>query len=54
MMNINQMLDEQFDKAWDAGVQEAWVIVKDMLEDGPTLDEIKRRFMEELEMKEDE
>lgn len=51
-MGMNDLFNAQFDRAWDAGVREAWVIVKDVLSSGAELDEIKRRFMEELEMKE--
>ena len=53
-MDLQDVLDAQFDRAWDAGVEEAWVIVSAVLGSGPALDEIKRRFVHELEMKEDE
>ena len=53
-MDMQELLDAQFDRAWDSGVGEAWVIVSAVLDSGPALDEIKRRFIHELEMKEEE
>ena len=53
-MDMQELLDEQFDRAWDAGVGEAWIIVSAVLGSGPALDESKQRFIHELEMKEDE
>jgi hypothetical protein len=50
------LLDSQFDKGWDAGVQAAFEIIEQEL--GRTGNEymlarLKSRFMRELEMKED-
>lgn len=53
-MDLQDVLDAQFDRAWDAGVEEAWVVVREVLGSGSALDEIKRRFINELEMKERE
>ena len=54
--SYNELLDEQFDKGWDAGVQAAFEIIEQEL--GRTGNEymlarLKYRFMRELEMKED-
>ena len=55
MDNIEEVLDEAFDKAWDAGVSAAFEIIEQEL--GRTGNEymlarLKSRFMRELEMKE--
>ena len=52
-MNLQELLDEQFDRAWDAGVLAAFAVVADMVEQQGLLDAIKQRFVTELEMKED-
>ncbi len=49
----NELLDEQFDKGWDAGVQAAFDIVQEVLGSGADLAAICARFMRELEMKGD-
>lgn len=49
-----ELLDQQFEKGWDAGVQCAFDIVQEVLGSGADLATICARFMEELEMKEDE
>ena len=54
MMNLQEMLDEVIDRAWDAGVRCAFDVVADMVDQQGLLDEIKRRFVTELEMKGDE
>ena len=51
--NYPELLDEQFDKGWDAGVQAAFDIVQEVLGSGADLAAICARFMRELEMKED-
>ena len=53
---VVELLDSQFDKGWDAGVQAAFDIIEQEL--GRTGNEymlarLKSRFMRELEMKED-
>ncbi len=53
---VVELLDSQFDKGWDAGVQAAFEIIEQEL--GRTGNEymlarLKSRFMRELEMKED-
>ena len=54
-MDLQDVLDEQFDRAWDAGVLAAFDVVADMIEQQQELLEaIKQRFVDELEMKEDE
>ena len=53
-MDLQEVLDEQFDRAWDAGVLAAFDVVADMVEQQELLDAIKQRFVIELEMKEDE
>lgn len=53
-MDLRDILNEMFDRAWDAGVTAAWVVVREVLGSGEDLNAIKRRFIEELEMKEDE
>ena len=53
-MNLQELLDDQFDCAWDAGVLAAFDVVVDTVDQQGLLDEIKRRFVTELEMKEDE
>lgn len=53
-MDLQEVLDEQFDRAWDAGVLAAFDVVADMVEQQGLLAAIKRRFVTELEMKEDE
>ena len=50
-MNLQELLDEQFDRAWDAGVLAAFDVVVDTVDQQGLLDEIKRRFVTELEMK---
>ena len=52
-MNLQELLDDQFDRAWDAGVLAAFAVVADMVEQQELLDAIKQRFVTELEMKED-
>ena len=49
----HELLDEQFDKGWDAGVQAAFDIVQEVLGSGADLAAICARFMRELEMKGD-
>ena len=49
-----ELLDQQFDKGWDAGVRCAFDIVQEVLGPGADLAAICARFMRELEMKEDE
>ena len=54
---VGACLDNQFDKGWDAGVQAAFEIVE--LEVGGLgytrmMTRIRERFVEELEMKEDQ
>jgi len=51
--SYNELLDEQFDKGWDAGVQAAFDIVQEVLGSGADLAAICARFMRELEMKDD-
>lgn len=51
-MDLQDVLDAQFDRAWYAGVTAAWVVVREVLGSGADLNAIKRRFIEELEMKE--
>ena len=46
------LLDSQFDKGWDAGVQAAFEIVQEVLGSGADLAAICARFTRELEMKE--
>ena len=53
-MDMQDVLDAQFDRAWDAGVLAAFAVVADMVEQQEILDAIKQRFVTELEMKEDE
>ena len=53
-MDLQDVLDEQFDRAWDAGVLAAFDVVADMIEQQELLEAIKQRFVTELEMKEDE
>lgn len=53
-MDLQEVLDEQFDRAWDAGVLAAFDVVADMIEQQELLEAIKQRFVTELEMKEDE
>lgn len=53
-MDMQDVLDAQFDRAWDAGVLAAFAVVADMVEQQELLDAIKQRFVTELEMKEDE
>ena len=53
-MDLQDVLDEQFDRAWDAGVLAAFDVVADMIEQQELLEAIKQRFVDELEMKEDE
>ncbi len=53
---VEACFDDQFDKGWDAGVQAALEIVE--LEVGGlghtrVMARIRKRFLEELEMKED-
>jgi hypothetical protein len=50
---VVELLDSQFDKGWDAGVQAAFDIVQEVLGSGADLATICARFMRELEMKED-
>lgn len=50
---VVELLDSQFDKGWDAGVQAAFDIVQEVLGSGADLAAICARFMRELEMKED-
>ena len=45
-MNLQEVLDEQFDRAWDAGVTAAWVVVREVLGSGADLNAIKRRFID--------
>lgn len=52
-MDLQDVLDEQFDRAWDAGVQAAFDIVQEVLGSGADLAAICARFMRELEMKDD-
>ena len=52
-MGMQDVLDAQFDRAWDAGVLAAFAVVADMVEQQELLDAIKQRFVTELEMKED-
>lgn len=52
-MDMQDVLDAQFDRAWDAGVLAAFAVVADMVEQQELLDAIKQRFVTELEMKED-
>ena len=49
-----ELLDQQFEKGWDAGVQCAFDIVQEVLGAGADLAAICARFMEELEMRGDE
>ena len=51
--NYPELLDQQFDKGWDAGVQAAFDIVQEVLGSGADLAAICARFMRELEMKGD-
>lgn len=51
--SYHKLLDEQFEKGWDAGVQAAFDIVQEVLGSGADLAAICARFMRELEMKED-
>ena len=51
--SYHELLDEQFDKGWDAGVQAAFDIVQEVLGSGADLAAICARFMRELEMKDD-
>lgn len=53
-MDLQDVLDDQFDRGWDSGVQYAFDIVCVVLGPAPALDEIRRRFIHELEMKGDE
>lgn len=53
---LYELLDQQFDKGWDAGVQAAFEIIEQEL--GRTGNEymlarLKSRFMRELEMEDD-
>jgi len=50
---VVELLDSQFDKGWDAGVQAAFDIVQEVLGSGEDLAAICARFMRELEMKDD-
>ena len=50
-MNRQELLDEQLARAWDAGVLAAFDVVADTVDQQGLLDEIKRRFVTELEMK---
>jgi len=50
---VVELLDAQFDKGWDAGVQAAFDIVQEVLGSGADLAAICARFMRELEMKDD-
>lgn len=50
---VVELLDAQFDKGWDAGVQAAFEIVQEVLGSGADLAAICARFTRELEMKED-
>ena len=50
-MDLQELLDDQFDRAWDAGVLAAFAVVADMVEQQGLLDAIKQRFVTELEMK---
>ena len=50
---VVELLDSQFDKGWDAGVQAAFDIVQEVLGSGADLAAICARFMRELGMKED-
>ena len=50
---VVELLDSQFDKGWDAGVQAAFDIVQEELGAGANLAAICARFMRELEMKDD-
>ncbi len=49
---VVELLDSQFDKGWDAGVQAAFEIVQEVLGSGADLAAICARFTRELEMKE--
>ena len=56
LVPVEVALDSQFDKGWDAGVQAAFEIVE--LEVGGlghtrVMARIRKRFLEELELKED-
>lgn len=51
--SYHELLDSQFDKGWDAGVQAAFDIVQEVLGSGADLAAICARFMRELEMKDD-
>ena len=51
-MDLQEVLNDQFDRAWDAGVLAAFDVVADMVEQQDLLDAIRRRFVTELEMKE--
>ena len=53
-MDLQGVLDEQFDRACDAGVLAAFDVVADTVEQQELLAAIKRRFVTELEMREDE
>ena len=50
---VVELLDAQFDKGWDAGVQAAFEIIEQEVKRGANLNNIRARFMRELEMKED-
>ena len=48
--SYHELLDEQFDKGWDEGVQAAFDIVQEVLGSGADLAVICARFMRELKM----
>ena len=50
---VGACLDQEFDKGWDAGVQAAFEIIEQEVKRGANLNNIRARFMRELEMKED-
>ena len=50
---VEACFDEQFDKGWDAGVQAAFEIIEQEVKRGANLDNIRARFVRELELKED-